>query len=120
MVKKISKKCITLLIAFIISIILSAVISTCLNLIFMKVPEQILELNPAKIVDNLVQYETTREMFFLIILAFMILAMISTFKLFKLNNYYAKTYKVTPEIEIPLPVRKEPNTTWFCLVARQK
>lgn len=105
MVKKISKKCITLLIAFIISIILSAVISTCLNLIFMKVPEQILGLNPSKIIENLIQYETAREMFVLIVIAFMILAFMSTFKLFKLNNYYAKTYQVTPEIEIPLPVR---------------
>lgn len=120
MIKKIGKKIIALLIALIISIILSAVISTCLNLIFMKVPEQILELNPVKIINNLVQYEATREMFFLIILAFMILAMISTFRLFKLNNYYAKTYQVTPDIEIPLPVRKEPDTTWFCLVAREK
>lgn len=106
MFKKIGKKFITLLIAFIISIILSAIIATCLNLIFMKVPEQILELNPAKIIENLIQYETTREMFILIILAFMILAMVSTFKLFKLNNYYAKTYRVTPDIEIPLPVGK--------------
>lgn len=105
MIKKISKKCITLLIAFIISIILSAVISTCLNLIFMKVPEQILGLNPSKIIENLIQYETTREMFVLIIMAFMILALMSTFKIFKLNNYYAKTYQVTPDIEIPLPVR---------------
>ncbi len=118
MIKKIGKKVITLLIALIISIVLSAVISTCLNLIFMKVPEQILELNPVKIINNLVEYETTREMFFLIILAFMILAMVSTFKLFKLNNYYAKTYKVTPDIEIPLPVRKEPNTAWLCLVVK--
>ncbi len=118
MIKKISKKVITLLIALIISVILSAVISNCLNLIFMKVPEQILELNPSKIINNLVQYEATREMFFIIILAFMILAMISTFKLFKLNNYYAKTYQVTPEIEIPLPVRKESNSTWLGLVVR--
>lgn len=120
MIKKVGKKCITLLIAFIISIILSAVISTCLNLIFMKQPEAILELNPGKIVENLILYETTREMFLLIILAFMCLAIISTFKLFKLNNYYAKTYKVTPEIEIPLPVRKKSNTTWFCVVVRQE
>lgn len=106
MFKKISKKIFTLLIAFIISIILSAVISTCLNLIFMKQPEAILSLNPIKIVENLILYQPAREMFFLIIIAFMILATMSTFRLFKLNNYHAKTYKVTPEIEIPLPVGK--------------
>lgn len=106
MFKKISKKIFTLLIAFIISIILSAVISTCLNLIFMKQPEAILGLNPVKIIENLIQYQATREMFFLIVIAFMILATISTFKLFKLNNYYAKTYTVTPEIKIPLPIGK--------------
>ncbi len=111
MIKKIGKKCITLFIALIISIILSAIISVCLNLIFMKQPEEILNLNPLEIVNNLIRYSSAREMFFLIILAFMILALISTFKLFKLNNYYAKTYQVTPEIEIPLPVRKKSNTT---------
>lgn len=106
MLKKISKKVLSLLIALIISIILSAVISTCLNLIFMKQPEMILELTPIKIVQHLILYATAREIFFLVILAFMCLAIISTFKLFKLNNYYAKTYRVTPEIEIPLPVGK--------------
>lgn len=118
MFKKVGKKIITLLIAFIISIILSAVIAACLNLVFMKQPEAILGLNPIKIIDNLIKYKAARDMFFLIILAFMCFAIISTFKLFKLNNYYAKTYKVTPDIEIPLPVRQESNTTWFCLVAR--
>ena len=117
MIKKISKKCFTLLIAFIISIILSAVIATCLNLIFMKVPEQILELNPSKIIENLILYETTREIFVLVIISFMMLTLMSTLKMFKLNNYYAKTYQVTPEIEIPLPIRKKSNTTWVSLVA---
>ena len=106
MLKKVGKKVITLLIAFIISIILSAVIAACLNLVFMKQPEAILGLNPIKIIDNLIKYKAARDMFFLIILAFMCFAIISTFKLFKLNNYYAKTYKVTPDIEIPLPVGK--------------
>ena len=118
MLKKVGKKVITLFIAFIISIILSAVIAVCLNLVFMKQPEAISGLNPVKIVENLIQYKAARDMFFLIILAFMCFAIISTFKLFKLNNYYAKTYKVTPDIEIPLPVRQESDTTWFCLVAR--
>ena len=106
MLKKFSKKIFTLLIAFIISIILSAVISNVLHLIFTKQPEEILNLNAVKIINNLIEFEEAIEMFLLIILAFMCLAFVSTFKLFKLNNYYAKTYKVTPEIEIPLPVGK--------------
>lgn len=106
MFKKIGKKVITLLIAFIISIILSAVIAVCLNIVFMKQPEAIFGLTPIKIINELIKYKTARDMFILIILAFMSFAIISTFKLFKLNNYYAKTYKVTPDIEIPLPVGK--------------
>lgn len=106
MFKKIGKKVITLLIAFIISIILSAVIAVCLNIVFIKQPEAIFGLTPIKIINELIKYKTARDMFILIILAFMSFAIISTFKLFKLNNYYAKTYKVTPDIEIPLPVGK--------------
>lgn len=106
MFKKIGKKVITLLIAFSISIILSAVIAVCLNIVFMKQPEAIFGLTPIKIINELIKYKTARDMFILIILAFMSFAIISTFKLFKLNNYYAKTYKVTPDIEIPLPVGK--------------
>ncbi|MDO5555163.1 MAG: type IV secretory system conjugative DNA transfer family protein [Clostridia bacterium] len=106
MIKKIGKKGIALIIAFIISIILAAVISNCLNLIFTKKPEYILDLTPQKIVNEIVVDEATREMFVLIIFAFMSFALISMFRLFKLNNYHAKTYQVTPEIEIPLPVGK--------------
>lgn len=117
MLKKFSKKIFTLLVAFIISVILSAVISTVLNLIFTKQPEEILSLNVSKIINSLIQFEAVKEMFILIVLAFMSLTIFSTFKLFKLNNYYAKTYKVTPEIEIPLPFGKNQTQHRFCMVA---
>ena len=104
--KRINKKIVTLLIAFLISIVLSAVISTCLHLIFTKRPEKILNLNIGYIINSIIVDSQNRQMFFVIILAFMLLAFISIFKVFKLNDYHAKTYKVTPEIEIPLPVGK--------------
>lgn len=107
--KRISKKVVTLLIAFIISIILSAVISNCLHLIFTKRPELIIELNPSKIISNIINNYQNRQMFLVIILAFMLLACTSIFKVFKLNDYHAKTYKVTDNIEIPLPVGKNQN-----------
>lgn len=106
MVKKLNKKIVTLLIAFIISIVLSAVISTCLHLIFTKRPEEILGLNANLIVNSLITEPQNMQMFIIIVIAFMMLAFVSIFKVFKLNNYLAKTYKVTPEIEIPMPVGK--------------
>lgn len=106
MTKRISSKIFSLILAFIISIILSAVISTCLHLIFTRRPEDILELKPSLIIESLLTNKQNREMFYLLILAFMTLAFVSVFRVFKLNNYHAKTYKVTPEIEIPLPVGK--------------
>ncbi len=115
---RVSKKVVTLFIAFIISIILSAVISTCLHLIFTKNPEEILSLNPKKIIISIISNPSNRQMFYVIIMAFMTLAIVSIFKVFKLNDYHAKTYKVTPDIEIPIPVRKESNTAWICLVVR--
>lgn len=115
--KRISKKIVTLLIAFIISIILSAVISTCLHLIFTKNPEAILELKPNKIIGSILTNAQNRQMFYLIILAFMTLACVSVFKVFKLNDYHAKTYRVTSEIEIPLPVGKNQTQHRFCMVA---
>lgn len=118
--KRISKRIITLIIAFAISIILSTVISTCLHLIFTKQPEQILELNPSKILNGVLFNEQNRQMFFVVILAFLILAFVSIFKVFKLNDYHAKTYSVTPEIEIPLPVGKNQTQHRFCVVASRK
>ena len=103
---KLSKKIVTLLIAFLISIVLSAVISTCLHLIFTKNPEEILGLNASKIVSSIINNPPNRQMFYVIILAFMTLAFVSIFRVFKLNDYHAKTYRVTPEIEIPVPVGK--------------
>lgn len=117
MVKKLNKKIVTLLIAFIISIVLSAVISTCLHLIFTKRPEKILGLNANLIINSLLNEPQNRQMFIIIVIAFMMLAFVSIFKVFKLNNYLAKTYKVTPEIEIPMPVGKSQTQHRFCLVA---
>ncbi len=117
MVKKLNKKIVTLLIAFLISIVLSAVISTCLHLIFTKRPEEILGLNASYIINSILTESQNRQMFIIIIIAFMMLTFVSVFKVFKLNNYYAKTYKVTPDIEIPMPVGKSQTQHRFCLVA---
>ena len=49
------------------------------------------------------------EMFILTIISFMLFALLTIFKVFDLKDYKAKNYKVTNNIEIPLPVGESQN-----------
>ena len=86
--------------------ILSAIISTMLHLIFTKVPEEILNLTPTKIITSLLTNREHFEMFVLVVIAFMMFVLLTVFKVFDLKDYKSKNYKVTDNIEIPMPVRR--------------
>ena len=92
-----------------IAVILSGIISMILHLIFTKVPEEILNITPTKILKSLMENKEHFEMFVLTIISFMLFALLTIFKVFDLKDYKAKNYQVTNNIEIPLPVGESQN-----------
>ena len=109
-------KILSLLIAFAIAVILSGIISTILHLIFTRVPEEIINIRPNTIIQSLSSSKEHFEMFVLIITAFMLLAFLTIFKIFDLKDYKSKTYKVTNNIEIPLPIgekQTQQGSAWW-------
>lgn len=106
---KLKTKIISLIIAFAIAVILSGIISMILHLIFTKVPEEILNITPTKIIRSLIENKEHFEMFVLTIISFMLFALLTIFKVFDLKDYKSKNYKVTNNIEIPLPVGESQN-----------
>lgn len=106
---KLKTKIIGLVISFIIAVFLSAIISTMLHLIFTKVPEEILNLTLSKIVTSLTTNKEHFKMFILVIISFMLFALLTIFKVFDLKDYKSKNYKVTNNIEIPIPVGDRQN-----------
>lgn len=69
---KLKTKIISLIIAFVIAVILSGIISMILHLIFTKVPEEILNITPTKILKSLMENKEHFEMFILTIISFML------------------------------------------------
>lgn len=109
-------KILSLLIAFAIAVILSSIISTLLHLIFTRVPEEIINIRPNTIIQSLSSSKEHFEMFILTIVAFMLLAFLTIFKVFDLKDYKSKTYKVTNNIEIPLPIgekQTQQGSAWW-------
>ena len=109
-------KILSLLIAFAIAVILSSIISTLLHLIFTRVPEEIINIRPNTIIQSLSSSKEHFEMFILTIVAFMLLAFLTIFKVFDLKDYKSKTYKVTNTIEIPLPIgekQTQQGSAWW-------
>lgn len=113
---KLKTKIIGLIISFIIAVFLSAIISTMLHLIFTKVPEEILNLTPQKIITSILNNREHFEMFVLVVISFMLFALLTIFKVFDLKDYKSKNYKVTNNIEIPLPVgdkQTQQGSAWW-------
>ena len=113
---KLKTKIIGLLIAFAIAVVLSAVISTILHLIFTRVPEQILNMTPNSIITSIINNKEHFEMFILVIIAFMMFVLLTIFKVFDLKDYKSRTYKVTDNIEIPLPIggkQTQQGSAWW-------
>ena len=109
-------KILSLLIAFAIAVILSSIISTILHLIFTRFPEEIINIRPNTIIESLSSSKEHFEMFVLTIVAFMLLAFLTIFKIFDLKDYKSKTYKVTNNIEIPLPIgekQTQQGSAWW-------
>ena len=84
---KLKTKIISLIIAFVIAVILSGIISMILHLIFIKVPEEILNITPTKILKSLIENKEHFEMFILTIISFMLFALLTIFKVFDLKYY---------------------------------
>lgn len=105
-----------LTVTLIISILLSAVISTILHLIFLRQPELIISLNSQMIITSIISNKEHLEMFILIVVAFMMFAILAILKMSNLKDYKSKTYKVTNNIEIPLPVggkQTQQGSAWW-------
>ena len=77
---KLKTKIIGLIISFFIAVILSAIISTMLHLIFTKVPEEILNLTPTKIITSLLTNREHFEMFVLVVIAFMMFVLLQSLR----------------------------------------
>lgn len=116
MLKRVSSKLIGLGIAFVIGAVLSAIISFCLVKIFSKVPLEILDMDVLKVIQNIAQNKYGLQLFVLTLLAFMLFMAVSVFKVFDLDDYLSKTYSVTPDIKIPIPVGKgqtQQGSAWW-------
>ena len=103
---KLKTKIIAIILALIIGFLLSIVLAWLLLQIFLKQPENILQFTPIKTL-SIFDIEEGRQIFYLILLCFVLLIAFSVFKVFNLNDYLSKTYKVTKDIRIPIPVGKE-------------
>lgn len=104
--RKLRTKILTLAVAFVIGVILSIALSWVLIQIFTKNPSNILNFTPI-IMFDVFKIEEGVQIFFLILICFLLLLAFSVFKIFNLDDYLSKTYRVTKEIRIPLPVGKE-------------
>lgn len=103
---KIRTKLLAITIGIVLSICLSIVLSWFVLQVFTNQPEEILNITLFKLVD-VFKIEEGIQIFILILLCFMLLIAVSVFKVFNLDDYLSKTYPVTKEIRIPLPVGKE-------------
>ncbi len=106
---KLRTKVLTLIIAVVISIFLSIIISWVLVQIFTKQPENIFKFNNFNILGmfSILKLEEGKQIFLLVLLCFILLLAFTVFRVFNLDDYLAKTYKVTKEIRIPLPIGKD-------------
>ncbi len=102
--KRLSLKIIGMIFAFLISVFLSSLITFCLMQIFLKQPEEILKINVFKVLETVVSSKESIQIFVLTIISFMLFTTFSIFKFFRTKDYHSKTYKVTDNIEIPVPV----------------
>ncbi|MDO5556593.1 MAG: type IV secretory system conjugative DNA transfer family protein, partial [Clostridia bacterium] len=110
------RKTISKIIALIIAIILSGIISTVLHLIFSKQPAEILNIDLKMIIESIKSSKEHFEMFILTIIAFMMFVLTTVFKIFSLKDYKSKTYKVTHNIEIPMPIgdrQTQQGSSWW-------
>lgn len=104
---KTKTKVLIIILIILISCFLSAILSWILVQIFARTPEEILNFNLFKVFDTLVTNIYALQIFVLLLVIFSIFLIFSVLKLFNLNNFLSKTYEVTPDIHIPLPVGKD-------------
>ena len=104
---KLRTKIFILIFTLLISIFLSIIISWTLMQIFTKQPQNIFAFNNFDILGmfSICKSEEGKQIFLLVLLCFVLLIIFTAFKAFNLDDYLAKTYRVTKEIKVPLPIR---------------
>lgn len=109
-------KILIIFVIILISIFLSACISWILVQIFARTPENILNFNLFDVFKELFINIYDLQIFVLLLVIFSFFLIFSVLKMFNLNNFLSKTYKVTPQIEIPLPVGRhqtQQGSAWW-------
>ena len=102
---KLRTKILVIFICIVFSIVLSAIGSWLLIQSFTGQTAEILNISISK-VFTIFSMEEGIQLFIILLLCFMVLIATSVFKIFNLDDYLSKTYQVTKEIRIPLPVGK--------------
>ena len=112
---KLRTKILVIFICIVFSIVLSAIGSWLLIQSFTGQTAEILNISISK-VFTIFSMEEGIQLFIILLLCFMVLIATSVFKIFNLDDYLSKTYQVTKEIRIPLPVGKnqtQQGSSWW-------
>lgn len=118
---KISKTALFYTIFFVVTIIISIVLSVfsanVLSLVYSPNPQDILTLNVDIMVYRLFTEKAVNQMFWIILAMFGLLLFISNYKRwFGLKDYKSNVYKVTDDIEIPVPIgnkQTQQGSSWW-------
>lgn len=109
-------KIIAIIIALIITFFLSIYISYFLHISFSHQEKEILNITFETSINAVFTDEKVRQLFFITYLIFVGLIIYLGYGKNKQNKYQAKVYKVTDDIEIPLPVgnsQYQHGSAWF-------
>lgn len=108
---------ILLMFSALFAIILSSIIANVLYLVYSPNPEEIANLNPSIILNRTINNSAINQMFWIILLCFIIAIMFARFRrFFGLKDYKSNTYKVTDDIEIPMKVgekQTQQGSSWW-------
>ena len=105
------------IIAITISISLSIFIANVLSLVYSPNPQEILTLNVDIMIHRFYTEKAVNQMFWIIFAIFGLLLFISNYKRwFGLKDYKSNIYKVTDDIEIPVPIgnkQTQQGSSWW-------
>lgn len=105
------------IIAIIVAILLSILFANVLYLVYSPNPQEIIKLTPKLCFERFLTVKPINNMFWIILLVFGILALFTKFtRIFGLKDYKSKVYKVTDDIEIPIPVgekQTQQGSSWW-------
>lgn len=118
---RISKTALFYTMFFIVTIIISTTLSilfaNILSLVYSPNPQDILTLNADVMIHRLFTEKAVNQMFWIILAMFGLLLFISNYKnWFGLKDYKSNVYKVTSDIEIPVPIgnkQTQQGSSWW-------